>query len=256
MHPASEEKFIRMAVDANPNTIILVNSGSGIRMTDWNEKAAAVIYGWYPGQNGMNALVDVISGDLNPSGKLPVTLEREFSDSPARNTMPDGAEFYHTAYRAYNEKLISVFDVNYDESVLVGYRWYETKGIKPLYPFGFGLSYTAFELSKPSVKLKGDQILIQVTLKNIGSREGSEVVQLYVSEDNPTVLRPRKELKAFRKVKLEAGKKMIVELAIDKNDLAYWDVETHDWKVNEGKYTFSLGTSSADIHCTRSLEIK
>ena len=254
--PASEEKFIRMAVDANPNTIILVNSGSGIRMTDWNEKAAAVIYGWYPGQNGMNALVDVISGDLNPSGKLPVTLEREFSDSPARNTMPDGAEFYHTAYRAYNEKLISVFDVNYDESVLVGYRWYETKGIKPLYPFGFGLSYTAFELSKPSVKLKGDQILIQVTLKNIGSREGSEVVQLYVSEDNPTVLRPRKELKAFRKVKLEAGKKMIVELAIDKNDLAYWDVETHDWKVNEGKYTFSLGTSSADIHCTRSLEIK
>lgn len=102
----------------------------------------------------MNALVDVISGDLNPSGKLPVTLEREFSDSPARNTMPDGAEFYHTAYRAYNEKLISVFDVNYDESVLVGYRWYETKGIKPLYPFGFGLSYTAFELSKPSVKLR------------------------------------------------------------------------------------------------------
>lgn len=254
--PASEEKFIQMAVAANPNTIVLVNSGSGIRMTGWNEKAAAIVYGWYPGQNGMKALADVISGDLNPSGKLPMTIEREFRDSPAKNTMPKGAEFYHTAYRAYNEKLISVYDVNYDESVLVGYRWYDTKGIQPLYPFGFGLSYTEFELSKPSVKWKDGQIVVHVTLTNKGNREGAEVVQLYVSEEEPTVLRPKKELKAFRKVNLVSGKKTVVELVLGKDDLAYWDVVSHAWKVNPGKYTLSLGTSSTDIHCTLPIEVK
>lgn len=254
--PSEEEKFIKMAVEANPNTIVLVNSGSGIRMTDWYDKAAAVIYGWYPGQNGMKALAEILAGDLNPSGKLPMTIERDFNDSPAKNTMPKGAEFYHTAYRAYNEKLISVFDVNYDESILIGYRWYETKGIQPLFPFGFGLSYTDFELSKPSIKLKNNKIAVQVTLKNTGKREGAEVVQLYVSENNPTVLRPKKELKAFKKVKLESGKDTVVELLVDRDDLAYWDVKAHDWQVNAGLYTFSIGTSSADIHCVLPLKIE
>lgn len=254
--PTAEEKFIRMAVETNPNTIVLVNSGSGIRMISWNDRAAAVIYGWYPGQNGMKALADVLSGDVNPSGKLPMTIEREFRDSPARNTMPKGAEFYHTAYRAYNEKLISVFDVNYDESILMGYRWYEAKGIRPLYPFGFGLSYTTFALSKASVKQKDDTIKVRVTLTNTGDRAGAEVVQLYVSEDQPTVLRPKKELKAFAKVQLEAGQKKVVELEINRGDLAFWDTETHDWKVNGGRYTLSLGTSSADIRCTLPLTIK
>lgn len=254
--PKEEENFIRMAVEANPNTIVLVNSGSGIRMTGWNDKAAAVIYGWYPGQNGMTAIADVLSGDLNPSGKLPMTIEREFRDSPARNTMPKGAEFYHTAYRAYNERLVSVYDVNYDESVLVGYRWYDTKGIRPLYPFGFGLSYTTFELSKPAVRQKDNTIKVRITLTNTGKREGAEVIQLYVTENNPTVLRPQKELKAFRKVSLAPGEKKVVELEMNRQDLAYWDTETHDWKVNDGGYTLSLGTSAADIRCTLPLEIK
>jgi|GEM_PF-276515 len=147
--PKEEEAFIRTAVESNPNTIVLVNSGSGIRMGGWNDKAAAVIYGWYPGQSGFTALADILSGKLSPSGKLPMTIEKEFNDSPAKGTMPAGAEFYNKAPRAYNERLIQLYDIDYKESVLVGYRWYETKGIAPLYPFGFGLSYTTFELSKP-----------------------------------------------------------------------------------------------------------
>ncbi len=254
--PNAEEKFIRMAVEANPNCIVLVNSGSGIRMTSWNDKAAGIVYGWYPGQNGMNAIADVLSGDLNPSGKLPLTIEKEFKDSPAKNMMPKGAEFYHTAYRAYNEKLISVFDVKYDESVLVGYRWYETKNIQPLYPFGFGLSYTTFELSKPKIKQKGDSYKVCITLTNTGNRDGAEVIQLYTSENNPTVLRPKKELKAFRKVWLSAGEKTEVEMEIDRQDLAYWDVETHAWKTNAGAYTLSLGTSSDAIAHTLPLVVK
>ncbi|NDV79419.1 beta-glucosidase [Dysgonomonas sp. 511] len=254
--PRQQEKLICMAVEANPNTIVLINSGSGVRMTGWSDKVAALIYGWYPGQNGMKAVTDVVSGKLTPSGKLPMTIEREFSDSPARNTMPVGAEFYHTAYRAYNEKLISVYDVNYDESVLVGYRWYDTKKIRPLYPFGYGLSYTTFSLSKPQIQIGHDFARVRIILANTGKREGSEVVQLYVSEKSPTVVRPEKELKAFRKVALEAGKKTLVEFELDLKDLAFWDTELHDWKVNPGEYIIKIGTSSADIACSLSWIVK
>lgn len=245
--PRQEEQLIRMAVEANPNTIVLVNSGSGVRMTSWNDKAAAVIYGWYPGQNGMKAIVDMLFGQLNPSGKLPMSIEREFKDSPAKNTMPAGAEFYHEAYRAYNENLISVYDVNYDESVWVGYRWYDSKAIRPLYPFGFGLSYTTFALSRPRIQAAHHSAKIQVVLTNTGERKGREVVQLYISEKNPTVPRPEKELKAFRKVELESGKKTSVEFELNRQDLAVWDVNSHGWKVNSGEYVIGIGTSSADI---------
>lgn len=257
--PKAEERMIRTAVETNPNTIVLVNSGSGIRMTGWNDRAAAVIYGWYPGQNGFNALAEVLAGRLNPSGKLPMTLEREFADSPAKGTMPQGAEFYDTAPRAFNERLIGLYDIHYDESVLVGYRWYEAKGIRPLYPFGFGLSYTTFALTEPEAEKSfsgGKPLKVSVTLTNTGDRSGAEVVQLYVTEDRPTMLRPRKELKAFRKVALEAGKSTVVEFELDRSALAFRDTEKNRWRVNPGTYTLSLGTSSADIAATMPVTVK
>ena len=257
--PKEEEAFIRTAVESNPNTIVLVNSGSGIRMGGWNERAAAVIYGWYPGQSGFTALADILSGKLSPSGKLPMTIEKEFNDSPAKGTMPAGAEFYNKAPRAYNERLIQLYDIDYKESVLVGYRWYETKGIAPLYPFGFGLSYTTFALEKPRAPktFPADKPLkVSVTLTNTGDREGAEVVQLYVSENAPTVLRPKKELKGFRKVTLAPGKSAVVEFELDRQALAFWDTQSRGWKVNPGEYTLSLGTSSADIAATLPVTVK
>ena len=257
--PESEEKLALRATKANPHTVVIVNSGSGVRMTDWNDRCAALIYGWYPGQNGFPALADMLTGKVNPSGKLPITLEREFADSPAEGTMPAGAEFYNKAPRAYNEALIGLYDVHYDESVLVGYRWYESRGIKPLYPFGFGLSYTTFELSKaraPKIFPREGPLRVSVTLTNTGKREGCEVVQLYVSEDNPTVLRPRKELRAFRKVSAAPRKSEVVTLEIDRRDLAFWDTGSNNWKVNPGNYTLSLGTSSADIAITLPVTVR
>lgn len=257
--PRAEEAFVRMAVETNPNTIVLVNSGSGIRMTGWNDRAAALLYGWYPGQNGFKALAGILSGRINPSGKLPATLEREFRDSPAHGTLPAGAELYHLSPRAYNERLISLYDIDYKESVLVGYRWYETKGIAPLYPFGFGLSYTSFELSKPRAAkvFPADKPLrVSVRLTNTGDRAGAEVVQLYVSQNNPTVLRPEKELKAFRKVTLEAGQAATVEFEIERNDLARWDDTAHCWQVDPDEYTLLLGTSSADIAATLPVRVE
>ncbi|MBP3483146.1 MAG: glycoside hydrolase family 3 C-terminal domain-containing protein [Alistipes sp.] len=254
--PAKEEAFVKGILGQNANTVVVVNSGSGIRMTDWADKAAAIIYGWYPGQNGFRAIADVISGKINPSGKLPMTIEKEFSDSPAKNSVPKGSALV----RNTNEHLIKVFDVNYDESVLVGYRWYETKNIAPLFPFGFGLSYTTFSLDKAKLSAKSitaDQpVKVYVTLTNTGDREGAEVVQLYVSEKNPTVLRPKKELKGIKKVNLAPQAKAVIEFEVDHKDLAFWDDKAHGWKVNEGEFVISLGTSSADIACELPLTAK
>ena len=254
--PSKEEAAVKKIVAANANTIVLVNSGSGIRMTGWADDCAAIIYGWYPGQNGFRAIADVITGKINPSGKLPMTIEKEFADSPAKNSVPKGAKLM----RNVNEYFYRVFDVNYDESVLVGYRWYETKGIEPLFPFGFGLSYTTFSLDKAKLSSKtitaDKPVKVSVTLTNTGDREGAEVVQLYVSENSPTVLRPKKELKGFRKVTLAPNGKSVVEFEVEWQDLAFWNDTTHDWDVNKGDFTISLGTSSADIDCELTLTAK
>jgi beta-glucosidase len=249
---AADEELIRLAVELNPNTIVLVNSGSGIDMSAWNDKAAAVLYGWYPGQNGFEAIADIIVGNVNPSGKLPMTIERSFKDSPAANLVPKNASL-SKAKGNPNEKLFhpATYDVHYSEGVFVGYRWYESKNIKPLYPFGFGLSYTSFALNEAkaenSIVAPKKPATVSVTLTNTGKREGAEVVQLYVTENNPTVARPKKELKAFKKVTLAPGAKQVVTFEVNHQDLAFWNEQTHKWQVNPGEYTVSLGTSSADI---------
>ena len=251
-----DEASVRLAVKSNPNTIVVVNSGSAVDMSAWADTAAAILYGWYPGQNGYQAICDIITGVINPSGKLPMTIERSFADSPAHDYLPSVARL-DKAVGNPNEKFFYPFtyDIHYTESVLVGYRWYDTKGIKPLFPFGFGLSYTSFELSNPKILSRGKvktitadkPLKIAIEVRNTGHREGSEVVQLYVSENNPTVLRPKKELKAFRKVTLAPNEKKVVVFELDRSALAFWNDTTHDWQVNAGDYTVSLGTSAANI---------
>ena len=251
-----DEKAVRLAVESNPNTIVLVHSGSAINMTAWADKCAALIYGWYPGQNGQQAIRDIIIGKVNPSGKLPMTIERDFKDSPAVNTVPEGFNLAKAKGNP-NEKAFHpwTYDVHYDESVLVGYRWYEKKGIETLFPFGYGLSYTKFELanakilSKGKVKVLTDEkpLRVAIELKNVGAVAGAEVVQLYIAEKNPTVLRPNKELKAFRKIGVAPGNKSVVAFEVDKKMCAYWCDKAHAWVTNPGEYEILIGTSSADI---------
>ncbi|MBR1962657.1 MAG: glycoside hydrolase family 3 C-terminal domain-containing protein [Alistipes sp.] len=253
-----DEALVRMACAANKNVIVLVLSGSGIDMSAWNDKASAIIYGWYPGQSGMQAIADIIVGKINPSGKLPMTIEKSFKDSPAYGMIPRGLSISHTQ-KNINELWIAprTYDVEYKESVLVGYRWYESKGIEPLYPFGFGLSYTTFELGKARAakQISAEKPLkVSIRLANTGKMAGAEVVQLYVSENNPTVLRPKKELKAFKKVHLEAGAKTTVTFELKHSDLAFWNDKTHAWEVNKGLYTIHLGNSSANIAQTLTVE--
>ncbi|MBQ5753903.1 MAG: glycoside hydrolase family 3 C-terminal domain-containing protein [Alistipes sp.] len=251
-----DEKAVRMAVENNPNTIVLVHSGSGIDMSAWADKCAALLYAWYPGQNGMLAIRDILIGKVNPSGKLPMTIERSFKDSPAVNSVPVGFNLAKAKGNP-NEKAFHpwTYDVHYDESVLVGYRWYEKKGIEPLFPFGYGLSYTTFELANAKILSKGKvktltaekPLRVAIDVKNTGAVAGAEVVQLYIAEKNPTVLRPVKELKSFRKVSLAAGEKQVVVFDVDKSMLSFWDDKQHAWTTNAGEYTLLLGTSSANI---------
>ena len=227
-------------------------------MSAWHDKVSAIIYGWYPGQAGMQAIADIMVGKINPSGKLPATIEKSFKDSPAYGMIPKGMKVSHTA-KNVNELWIAPrhYDVEYKESVLVGYRWYEAKNIEPLFPFGFGLSYTTFELSKAKAakQISAEKPLkVTVRLENTGKMAGAEVVQLYVSENNPTVLRPKKELKAFKKVHLEPGKQTTVELELKHSDLAFWNDKTHAWEVNKGTYTLHIGNSSANIAQTLTVE--
>ena len=260
-----DEALVRLAVESNPNTIVLVHTGSAINMSAWADKCAALLYGWYPGQNGEEAVRDILLGKVNPSGKLPMTIERDFNDSPAVNTVPEGFNLAKAKGNP-NEKAFHpwTYDVHYNEGIMVGYRWYENKGIKPLYPFGYGLSFTTFELKNPRIATKGkvkvltDEKPLQVTVDvvNSGSCDGAEVVQLYVSEKNPTVLRPVKELKAFKKVNVEASKKQSVTFEVDKKMLAFWNDQAHAWQTNPGEYTLHIGTSSADIVAELSLAVK
>jgi beta-glucosidase len=253
-----DEALVRMACAANKNVIVLVLSGSGVDMSYWNDKVSAIIYGWYPGQAGMQAIADIMVGKINPSGKLPATIEKSFKDSPAYGMIPRGLSLKGTKG---NPNVLWIapksYDVHYNESVLVGYRWYEAKGIEPLFPFGHGLSYTTFELSKAKAakQISAEKPLkVTVKLENTGAIAGAEVVQLYVSENNPTVLRPKKELKAFKKVSLEPGKSTTVTFELKHSDLAFWNDKTHAWEVNRGTYTLHIGNSSANIAQTLTVE--
>ncbi|GAB6089129.1 beta-glucosidase family protein [Spirochaeta dissipatitropha] len=256
--PEAEEAVIRRTVGLNPRTVVLVSSGSGIRMTDWNDKAAAVIYAWYGGQTGNRALARVISGKINPSGKLPITIERDFSDSPGYGYLPEGEELYH-GWNDETEKTHKVFDVPYREGILVGYRWYDTKKIAPLYPFGHGVSYTSFEYSNLRISAprigQEESITVELDVRNTGSTDGAEIVQVYVSDSESSVLRPDKELKGFSRLTLAAGESAGVSVTLTPRSFAFWDEKSRNWKVEPGEFRILVGASSRDIRLTGIVEV-
>ncbi|NBC82176.1 MAG: glycosyl hydrolase [Bacteroidetes bacterium] len=248
--PREDSVFIQKVLNNNENTVVIVNSGGGIDMTAWNDKAKAILYAWYTGQNGNVALAEILAGQVNPSGKLPISIEKSFKDSPGYGYIPEGEELY-TGWNDDDENQRDVYDIHYDEGVLIGYRWYDTKNIEPLYPFGFGLSYTSFEydsLSLSNNKPNGDEeIMVSFTVKNTGSRAGKEIAQLYISDPESTVLRPLKELKNFAKIHLQPGEHKKITLNINKEDLSFWDPNEKKWTAESGKFQVLIGSSSRHI---------
>ncbi|MCI0696607.1 glycoside hydrolase family 3 C-terminal domain-containing protein [candidate division KSB1 bacterium] len=256
--PEDQEKKVKGCVSQNPNTIVMVTSGSGVRMTDWNAQARAIIYAWYGGQTGNQALAEIIAGKTDPSGKLPITIEKEFKDSPGHGYIPEGEQLY-TGWNDEKEKARPVYEVHYKEGVFVGYRWYENKSLEPLYPFGHGVSYTTFEYSDLKVsKAKfnaNDLVQVTFSIKNTGRMKGMEAAQLYIQDVASSVPRPAKELKGLQKVEIEPGQAKIVQIELSKKDFSFWNPATKDWFAEKGKFIIHVGASSKDIRLKQEVEL-
>ena len=234
--PFGEQVLVNAVSAANPNTIIVIMAGAPYDLSEIKKSNHTVIWSWFNGSEAGDALADVLKGVVDPSGHLPFTFPVSLKDSPAAvlNTYP-GKDL----------------TADYKEGILVGYRWYDTKKIEPQFPFGYGLSYTDFSISRFSTDKasygKNETIHAKFTIKNTGSLYGAEVVQLYASEPESTVLRPEKELKAFKKVFLNAGEAKTIELQVKVADLAFYDESKKAWNAEAGEYILQLGNSSRNI---------
>jgi len=239
--PPPQDDLLRALAALNARTAVVVNAASPVAM-DWATEVGAVLQCWFAGEEWGNALADVLSGDVSPSGKLPTTIPFRIEDTPAFTSYPGERG-----------------QVRYGEGVFVGYRWYDARGIEPRFCFGHGLSYTSFVLEAPSVSatrvrsselLDGEVVRVVVSVRNTGPQRGAEVVQCYVHDTQSSVARPPQELKAFSKVGLDAGATSEVSLELDRRAFAFWDVDTDAWTVEPGEFELRIGTSSRAIaHC-------
>ncbi len=233
--PFGQEELIDKVRAVNPNTIVVIIAGAPFDIDAISKKNKALVWSWFNGSEGGNALADVLLGKTNPSGKLPWTMPKNIMDSPAHatNSFPGGKT------------------VNYAEGILVGYRWFDTKKIEPLYPFGYGLSYTTFAFDNAKTDKKeyatDETISVSVTVKNAGKVDGKEVVQLYASKSDSKITRAAQELKGFEKVLVKAGKWETVTIKVPVAELAYYNAEAKKWTVEPGNYKLKLGSSSRDI---------
>jgi beta-glucosidase len=243
--PFGEQSLVDAINAANTNTIVVIIGGAPYDINKIKKNNHTIVWSWYNGSEGGNALADVLTGKINPSGKLPFTFPVALNESPAHNMNTFPGENLET---------------NYKEGILVGYRWYDTKKIVPLYPFGYGLSYTSFEYSALHTDKKSyannETITVTTKVKNTGKFAGKETVQLYIGKQGSVVERAEKELKAFKKVMVPAGQEVTVTLSIPVKDIAYYNEQSKKWIVEPGKYKLLAGTSSQDIKATETITIK
>ena len=241
--PAGQDDLIEAVAKANKHTIVVINAGGPVVMTRWLAQVAAVLDLWYGGQEAGNALADVLFGDVDPSGKLPVSFVKQWKDSPAYGHYP-------------GEHL----QVDYAEGIYVGYRYFDKKNIEPLFPFGYGLSYTKFDYSdlnvSPGKASSGAPIAVSLQLRNSGSRPGAEVVELYVHDGHPSVDRPVQELKAFQRVTLASGETKTVSFTLDRSALAFYSAAKKDWIVEPGQFEVRVGSSSRDVRLRGSFDVE
>jgi beta-glucosidase len=236
--PWGQDDLIGAVAAANPRTIVALIAGGGVDMRRWLDRVPAVLQLWYPGQEGGTALAEILFGQRSPEGRLPVTFDRSWEESPVHDSYypaphPDGAESH----------------VTYSEGVFLGYRHYTSRGRAPLFPFGFGLSYTSFSFSHLEVRPAADTtwpIEVSFDVTNDGARAGAEVAQLYVGDPSARAPRPVKELKGFRKVRLEPGRSQRVSLLLDRRAFAYFDAAAHRWRIDRGQFILYVGDSSAN----------
>ena len=248
--PEGQVEFLREVLKYNKNVVVVLNAGGGVDMAEWLPEVKAVLMAWYPGQQGGLAIAEVITGKVNPSGKLPISIETKLEDNPCF------ASYYENVERIRRKRENPYSRVEYREGIFVGYRGYEKNGVQPLFPFGFGLSYTTFEYSDIKVAEYNGEFVVSFNVKNTGKVAGAEVAQIYVTDDECSVVRPVKELKGFDKVYLNPGESKEVSVRLDEEAFRFFDLGLHKFVVEPGSFTISVGASSADIRLTAKLEVK
>ena len=256
--PAETQQQIADLAANNPNVIVVASTGTAFDMP-WLGKVKGLVHCYFLGQEYGAALANVLSGAVTPSGKLPFSMETTFADSPAYGyDLLDGKPLKNK--NALQKAQKKTFEINYSEGIFVGYRWYEAKKKPVNFPFGFGLSYTTFEMSDIKVSAttitKAAPITVSVTVKNTGKVSGAEVVQLYVHDDEASVERPYRELKGFQKVFLQPGESKTVTIPLDWKALAFWDVKTHAWLAEPGTFTLLAGNSSQNVQCQARIDYR
>ena len=242
--PFGQEQLIREIVKANPRTVVVLTNGGAVDMHAWADHVPAILEAWYSGQEAGHALARVLFGDVNPSGKLPITFDRTWTESPVHDSYyPQG----------------NARGVDYKEGLFLGYRYYDHAGVKAQYPFGYGLSYTTFALSDltvtPAKPTIDRPIRVSLDVTNTGSRAGEEVVQLYVGDSSPRMDEPVKELKGFARLALQPGKSKHVVLHLDRRAFAHYDLRAHKWIVYPGKFIIFAGDSAEHVPLQKAITL-
>jgi beta-glucosidase len=240
MLPFGQEALIEALLNANPNTIIVLVSGGPVDMRAWNDQAKAIVQAWYAGMEGGHALADILFGEVNPSGKLPMTFPEKLEDSPA-----------HSLAQYPDENLL----IDHKEDIFVGYRYFDSYEVEPAYAFGHGLSYTSFEYDDLALEKKEGGVHLKMKLTNTGPIKGAEVVQVYVQDVASSLPRPKKELKAFEKVMLEPGQSTEVSIELKEEAFKYFDDQKMEWVLEPGQFVIHVGSSSRDIRLSGELEL-
>ncbi len=230
--PGAQEVLIQKVAAANKNTIVVLNAGGGVDTASWLDRIPALLHAWYPGQEGGTALAQILFGEYSPSGRLPISFERGLQDNPT--------------YNSYEPKA-GAKSVAYTEGIFLGYRHYDRSNVKPLFPFGYGLSYTTFQYSDLKISRYQRYVKVSFAIKNTGHRQGAEVAQVYVGDTHSKVPRPVKELKGFAKVELKAGQRKFASVLLDRRSFAYYDTVRKQWKVEPGEFKVLVGSSSEKL---------
>jgi len=228
--PTDQRALIEASIKLKKRIVLVVNSGAGVDLEPFVKNIDAIIQAWYPGQEGAAALADIITGKVNPSGKLATSFPKSLKGT-----------YYDAAYPPVKGH------VAYNEDLLIGYRWFDTMHSEPLYPFGFGLSYSTFAVKSPTATISNGVLTVHASLQNTGNRAGADVVQLYIGQKTPTDGNPVKELKAFQKISLKAGSVTLVTLHVPVKDFAHWNTADHVWHVAKGQYIAYVGDSSRNV---------
>jgi beta-glucosidase len=241
--PPGQDELINQITAANKNTIVVVTSGGGVDMTSWVDHVPALFEAWYPGQEGGTALAQLLFGEFDPSGRLPISMERRWQDNAVHDSY----------YPKDGEK-----KVEYTEGIFVGYRHFDKSGIKPLFPFGYGLSYTTFAYKNLAVSpaASSENATVAFDVTNTGTRAGAEVAQVYVGDRHANVPRPVKELKGFARVELNPGETKHVEVTLNRRAFSYYDVKGHQWTVAPGDFDIYVARSAAEIELTGKLALQ